>query len=43
MESLLSVFRAEDMHDLNQVSDSLGGVPNVWENVVGSEAHETQG
>lgn len=43
MESLLSVFRAEEMHDLNKVSDSLGGVQNVWENVVGAEAHQTQG
>lgn len=29
MESLLSVFRAEEMHDLNKVSDSLGGIQDV--------------
>lgn len=35
MESLLSVFsEPREMHDLNKVSDSLGGVLNVWENVV---------
>lgn len=29
MESLLSVFRAEEVHDLNKVSDNLGGVQDV--------------